>query len=74
MAQNSNGAENGNWVPAQVDAAALDFIREHAAALAMAVQDQGIGKIEFVLGLAHGAKTSEWRMTVERLGKSLMVH
>jgi hypothetical protein len=73
MGNNGNGSSNCNLTQTHMSEEALDFVREHAVVLAMAIQDHGIGKIQLTVGLSTGDKISEWCMTMERVDSKYMV-
>lgn len=76
MAENRNKIVDGNTLEASTDAESFRVIRECAAALAIITHDQGIKRLQFIIGIAdatQGFDIGDWRMTIERIDNKYMV-
>lgn len=76
MAENRNKILDGNSLGANTDPESLRVIRECAAGLAIIACDQGIKRLQFIVGIAdatQGLDIGDWRMTIERIDNNYMI-
>jgi len=76
MAENRNKIVDGNTLEASTDPESLRVIQECAAGLAIIASDQGIKRLQFIIGISdaiQGFDIGEWRVTIERIENKYMV-
>lgn len=76
MAVYNNRALNGPTLQSITDPEAYRIVKQCAATLAIIIHDQGIKRVEFVIGILtdSGIDIGDWRISIEKLDNEHMVN